>query len=191
MDFDFESDPLGRDEAGQPIFLRDIWPTTREVNSVIRKTITKQMFVKKYADVFKGDKNWQGIKVAGGQTYSWQGESTYVQNPPYFEGMGMAPSGVTDINEARILAVFGDSITTDHISPAGSIKKTSPAGEYLVGHGVDPLDFNSYGARRGNQGYFFEPTVITDLPDDSKLMTEEPFGPIAPIGMSRAAPISM
>ncbi len=150
MRIDLAKEPLGQDKKGKDVFLKDIWPTSQEIADIQLKNVTNKLFASRYADVFKGDKNWQGIKVTGGQTYAWQGESTYVQNPPYFEGMGMSPSGVTDINEARILAVFGDSITTDHISPAGSIKKTSPAGEYLVGHGVDPLDFNSYGARRGN-----------------------------------------
>ena len=137
MRIDLINEPIGQDKKGQDVFLKDIWPTSQEIADIQLKNVTNKLFASRYADVFKGDKNWQG-------------ESTYVQNPPYFEGMSMTPSGVTDINEARILAVFGDSITTDHISPAGSIKKTSPAGEYLVGHGVDPLDFNSYGARRGN-----------------------------------------
>jgi len=150
MRMDLAKEPLGQAKDGSDVFLKDIWPTSQEIADIQRESVTNKLFASRYADVFKGDKNWQGIKVKGGQTYAWQGESTYVQNPPYFEGMGMTPSGVTDINEARILAVFADSITTDHISPAGSIKKTSPAGTYLVEHGVDPLDFNSYGARRGN-----------------------------------------
>jgi aconitate hydratase len=150
MRIDLAKEPLGQGKDGKDVFLKDVWPTSQEIADIQNKTVTNKLFASRYADVFKGDKNWQGIKVKGGQTYDWQGSSTYVQNPPYFEGMDMTPTGVTDINEARILAVFGDSITTDHISPAGSIKKTSPAGEYLVGHGVDPLDFNSYGARRGN-----------------------------------------
>jgi aconitate hydratase len=150
MRIDLINEPLGQDKKGKDVFLKDIWPTSKEIADLQRKTVTQKLFASRYADVFKGDKNWQGIKVAGGQTYSWQGDSTYVQNPPYFEGMSMTPSAVTDINEARILAVFGDSITTDHISPAGSIKASSPAGKYLVEHGVNPLDFNSYGARRGN-----------------------------------------
>ncbi|HEY4029586.1 MAG TPA: aconitate hydratase AcnA [Caulobacteraceae bacterium] len=150
MRMDLATSPVGQDKNGNDVFLKDLWPTSQEIADIQRENVTNKLFASRYADVFKGDKNWQGIKVKGGQTYSWQGESTYVQNPPYFEGMGMTPTGVTDINEARILAVFGDSITTDHISPAGSIKKTSPAGTYLVEHGVDPLDFNSYGARRGN-----------------------------------------
>jgi aconitate hydratase len=150
MRIDIATTPLGQGKNGKDVFLKDIWPTSQEIADLQRKTVTNKLFATRYADVFKGDKNWQGIKVKGGQTYEWQGDSTYVQNPPYFDGMSMTPAGVTDINEARILAVFGDSITTDHISPAGSIKQTSPAGKYLIEHGVDPLDFNSYGARRGN-----------------------------------------
>ena len=150
MRIDLVNQPLGKDKKGNDVFLKDIWPTSAEIAAIQRKTVTNKLFASRYADVFKGDKNWQGIKIKGGQTYAWQGDSTYVQNPPYFEGMSMTPSPVTDINEARILAVFGDSITTDHISPAGSIKASSPAGKYLVEHGVNPLDFNSYGARRGN-----------------------------------------
>jgi aconitate hydratase len=150
MRIDLINQPLGQGHDGQDVFLKDIWPTSAEIAELQRVNVTNALFATRYADVFKGDSNWQGIAVKGGQTYEWQGDSTYVQNPPYFEGMGMTPAGVTDINEARVLAVFGDSITTDHISPAGSIKKTSPAGQYLIAHGVDPLDFNSYGARRGN-----------------------------------------
>jgi aconitate hydratase len=150
MLLDLTTEPLGKGKDGEDVFLKDIWPTSAEIAEIQRATVTNALFAKRYADVFKGDKNWQGIKIKGGQTYDWQGDSTYVQNPPYFEGISMSPGVVTDIVEARILGVFGDSITTDHISPAGSIKKTSPAGQYLVAHGVDPLDFNSYGARRGN-----------------------------------------
>jgi len=150
MRIDVAKDSLGKDAKGKDVFLKDIWPTSAEIAAIQRKTVTNELFAKRYKDVFKGDKNWQGIKVAGGQTYAWDGKSTYVQNPPYFEGMTMEPARVVDIVEARVLGVFGDSITTDHISPAGSIKKTSPAGEYLTAHGVDALDFNSYGARRGN-----------------------------------------
>jgi aconitate hydratase len=150
MMLDITRDALGEDSKGEPVFLRDIWPTNEEVAALQRKVVTNEMFSKRYADVFKGDKNWQGIKVAGGQTYAWDSESTYVQNPPYFAGMTMTPKPVTDVQGAAILGIFGDSITTDHISPAGSIRKTSPAGQYLIDHGVDVADFNSYGARRGN-----------------------------------------
>jgi aconitate hydratase len=147
---DLSTQPLGTDKKGNPVFLRDIWPTNEEVAAVQRKVVTNSLFAKRYSDVFTGDKHWQGIKVAGGQTYAWEPTSTYVQNPPYFEGMSMTPRPIGDIVEARVLGIFGDSITTDHISPAGNIRKTSPAGQYLSEHGVDPLDFNSYGARRGN-----------------------------------------
>ncbi|MBC7667840.1 MAG: aconitate hydratase AcnA, partial [Gemmatimonadaceae bacterium] len=150
MKIDLTTQPLGQDKKGNDVFLKDIWPTNEEIATVQRKAVTEKMFATRYADVFKGDKNWQGIKISGGQTYAWEGDSTYVQNPPYFPNISMTPTPVVDIVEARVLAVFGDSITTDHISPAGSIKKTSPAGEYLIAHGVDALDFNGYGARRGN-----------------------------------------
>jgi len=147
---DLANDPLGEGKDGKPVYLRDIWPTSAEVSALQRKHVTNKMFATRYADVFKGDKNWQGIKVKGGQTYDWDMGSTYVQNPPYFRDMQMEPSAVTDIVEARVLAVFGDSITTDHISPAGSIKTTSPAGQYLIERQVPPSEFNGYGARRGN-----------------------------------------
>ncbi len=150
MRLDVAHQPLGEGSDGKPVFLKDIWPTSAEIATIQRKVVTNDLFAKRYKDVFKGDKHWQGIKVAGGQTYAWDSDSTYVQNPPYFEGMTMDPPRITDIVEARVLGVFGDSITTDHISPAGSIKKSSPAGEYLTAHGVDALDFNSYGSRRGN-----------------------------------------
>jgi len=147
---DLANDPLGEGKDGKPVYLRDIWPTSAEVAALQRKHVTNKMFATRYADVFKGDKNWQGIKVKGGQTYDWDMGSTYVQNPPYFRDMKMEPTPVTDIVEARVLAVFGDSITTDHISPAGSIKTTSPAGQYLIERQVPPSEFNGYGARRGN-----------------------------------------
>ena len=150
MRIDISKDPIGKDKKGKDVFLKDVWPTSAEIAAIQKKSVTPAMFAKRYADVFKGDKHWQGIKVEGGQTYAWDDSSTYVQNPPYFEGMSMEPAPVADIVEARVLAIFGDSITTDHISPAGSIKKASPAGQYLTDHGVEALDFNSYGARRGN-----------------------------------------
>src|SRR5262252_4823463 len=147
---DLVKQPLGFDKKGKKVFLKDIWPTSREINSVIRKTITKQIFTKKYADVFKGDSLWRKISVKGGLTYAWDKKSTYVQNPPYFVGMGRHPSPLNDIVDARVLALLLDSITTDHISPAGSIKLESPAGKYLIDHKVKPVDFNQYGTRRGN-----------------------------------------
>ncbi|MFN3583461.1 aconitate hydratase AcnA [Phenylobacterium sp.] len=150
MLIDLANDPLGEGKDGKPVYLKDIWPTTAEIAALQRKHVTNKMFATRYADVFKGDKHWQAIKVAGGQTYTWDIGSTYVQNPPYFQGMSMEPAPVTDIVEARVLGVFGDSITTDHISPAGSIKATSPAGVYLRERQVPQSEFNSYGARRGN-----------------------------------------
>jgi aconitate hydratase len=150
MRIDISKDPIGKDKKGKDVFLKDIWPTSQEIADIQKKSVTPKMFAKRYADVFKGDKHWQAISVEGGQTYDWDSASTYVQNPPYFDGMSMEAAPVKDVVEARILGIFGDSITTDHISPAGSIKAASPAGKYLIDHGVEPLDFNSYGARRGN-----------------------------------------
>ena len=150
MRIDLATQPLGQDKKGKDVFLKDIWPTSKDIADLQRKSVTSEMFAKRYGDVFKGDKHWQAIKVEGGQTYAWDIGSTYVKNPPYFEGMSMTPSAVKDIIEARVLGVFGDSITTDHISPAGSIKKASPAGEYLLERQVRFEDFNGYGSRRGN-----------------------------------------
>uniref|UniRef100_UPI0039830A70 aconitate hydratase AcnA n=1 Tax=Phenylobacterium sp. TaxID=1871053 RepID=UPI0039830A70 len=150
MQIDVATASLGDGKDGKPVYLKDIWPTSAEVAALQRKHVTNKMFATRYADVFKGDKAWQGIKVAGGQTYAWDTGSTYVQNPPYFQDMQMEPKAVTDIVEARVLGVFGDSITTDHISPAGSIKATSPAGVYLRERQVPTTEFNQYGARRGN-----------------------------------------
>ncbi|HEY4407117.1 MAG TPA: aconitate hydratase AcnA [Xanthobacteraceae bacterium] len=150
MQVDLNRAPLGIDKAGKKVFLKDIWPSNREIATFVRKNITKQMFTRKYADVFKGDALWRKISVKGALTYAWDSKSTYVQNPPYFVGMGRSPAAVTDIVDARVLGLFLDSITTDHISPAGSIKLDSPAGKYLVAHKVKPLDFNQYGTRRGN-----------------------------------------
>jgi aconitate hydratase len=150
MGIDLTHDPLGSGKDGEPVYLRDIWPTAKEIADVQRKAVSSDMFAKRYGDVFKGDKAWRDIKVAGGKTYGWDVGSTYVQNPPYFEGMTMTPEPVSDIVEARILAIFGDSITTDHISPAGSIRAASPAGRYLMERQIGQGEFNSYGSRRGN-----------------------------------------
>ncbi|MBL8549734.1 MAG: aconitate hydratase AcnA [Hyphomonadaceae bacterium] len=147
---DLEKDPLGTDKAGKPVYLKDIWPTNDEITALVRANVTPEMFAKRYGDVFNGDALWRAISVSGGRTYKWDADSTYVRNPPYFEGMRPKADPPGDIASARVLALFGDSITTDHISPAGSIKKASPAGQYLVSHKVDQADFNSYGARRGN-----------------------------------------
>ncbi|KKC35110.1 aconitate hydratase [Devosia epidermidihirudinis] len=150
MKIDITKDAIGTSKDGKPVYLKDIWPTNHEVAEIVRKHVTKEMFQGRYSDVFKGDTNWQGIAVDGGETYRWNSSSTYVQNPPYFEGLTMEPKPVTNIEKAKVLALFLDSITTDHISPAGSFKATTPAGKYLEEHQVAPRDFNSYGARRGN-----------------------------------------
>ena len=150
MNVDVAREPLGVDQKGKKVFLKDIWPSNKEIGDFVAKNITKQIFTKKYADVFKGDSNWRKISVKGGMTYDWDKKSTYVQNPPYFVGMGRHPKPLEDIVDARVLALLLDSITTDHISPAGSIKVDLPAGKYLVGHKVKPADFNQYGTRRGN-----------------------------------------
>lgn len=147
---DLTKEPIGTGKDGKPVYLRDIWPTTKEINAFIKKFVTSKIFKAKYADVFKGDTNWRKIKTTPSETYRWNMSSTYVQNPPYFEGMTQEPEPVTDIVDARVLALFGDKITTDHISPAGSIRLTSPAGKYLSEHQVRQADFNQYGTRRGN-----------------------------------------
>ena len=150
MDFDFDADPLGRTQDGHPIFLRDIWPSPEQVQATIDASIDRKMFEDDYADVFSGDERWRGLDTPEGNVFSWDPQSTYVRKPPYFEGMGATPEPVTDITGARVLAKLGNSVTTDHISPAGSIKPDSPAGVYLAEHGVERRDFNSYGSRRGN-----------------------------------------
>ncbi len=150
VDKDLTKEPLGMGKDGKPVFLRDIWPTSAEIQSFIRKNVTRSIFKAKYASVFEGDTNWKKVKAPVGETYRWEMGSTYVQNPPYFAGMTMTPKPVTDIESARILALFGDKITTDHISPAGSIKVASPAGQWLTERQVSPADFNQYGTRRGN-----------------------------------------
>ena len=147
---DLTAEPLGTDKKGRPVYLKDIWPTNKEIEKFVRKNITAKMFKSRYADVFKGDKNWRGVPVAKGETYNWDNKSTYVQNPPYFAGITPTPKAVTNVTSARVLGLFGDKITTDHISPAGAIKAASPAGKYLTDNGVAPLDFNQYGTRRGN-----------------------------------------
>jgi aconitate hydratase len=150
IDHDFEKDPLGRGKAGEPVYLKDIWPTQQEVSETITASIDSGIFLKEYATVTDGDQNWQQLKFPTGDVYQWEAESTYIRKAPYFEGMPVTPAAVEDIHDARVLAVLGDSVTTDHISPAGSIKLNGPAGKYLTDHGVKPADFNSYGSRRGN-----------------------------------------
>jgi aconitate hydratase len=150
MDFDFESEPLGKDEQGNEVFLKDIWPSQKDISDTIASAINTEMFVKNYADVFKGDDRWRNLPTPSGNTFEWDDNSTYVRKPPYFDGMPAEPEPVTDITGARVLALLGDSVTTDHISPAGSIKPGTPAAEYLEEHGVEKKDYNSYGSRRGN-----------------------------------------
>ena len=150
MDHDFETDPLGTDPHGEPVFLRDVWPSPADIQAVVSSAISAEMFTKDYADVFAGDSRWQSLPTPTGSTFEWDPDSTYVRKPPYFDDMRIDPDPVTDIAGARVLAVLGDSVTTDHISPAGAIKPDSPAGQYLIEHGVQRKDFNSYGSRRGN-----------------------------------------
>jgi aconitate hydratase len=150
MDHDFDSDPLGQDSEGNDVFLKDIWPSPHDVDHVVAQSVSQEMFTNDYADVFAGDDRWRELPTPSGDTFDWDADSTYVRKPPYFEGMRAEPAELTDISGARVLALLGDSVTTDHISPAGSIKADSPAGRYLSEHGIDKKDFNSYGSRRGN-----------------------------------------
>ena len=146
----FDTDPLGTDGAGNPVYLKDIWPTQAEVAAAIEKGVSSEIFRKEYATVAEGDASWQGLSFPTGDVYQWEPDSTYIRQAPYFDGITSKPAAVTDIVGARVLAVLGDSVTTDHISPAGNIKANGPAGKYLAAHGVKPTDFNSYGSRRGN-----------------------------------------
>jgi aconitate hydratase len=164
VDLDLTKDAIGKDAGGRDVHLRDIWPTSKEIQQIIGRTVSAEMFAKTYADVFRGDERWRGIQVPDSETYAWEDDSTYIQNPPYFDGMGRRPPGLPAVRGARCLALFGDSITTDHISPAGAIRKDSPAGLYLQANGVKPADFNSYGSRRGNhevmmRGTFANPRI--------------------------------
>jgi aconitate hydratase A / 2-methylisocitrate dehydratase len=150
IDTDLRKDALGKDREGKPVYLADIWPSQREIEETMQRSISSEMFAKSYGEVFQGDERWRGLAVPKGETYAWDADSTYIQRAPYFDDMDVKPAPVEEIKKARVLAVLGDSVTTDHISPAGSIKKDSPAGKYLQEHGVKPADFNSYGSRRGN-----------------------------------------
>ncbi len=150
MDLDLDREPLGTGTDGQPVYLADIWPSPDEVASVVQNAVAAEMFTRDYADVFAGDDNWRGLSVPAGDTFEWDEASTYVRRPPYFDGMPASPEPVADIHGAKVLAKLGDSVTTDHISPAGAIKATGPAGLYLTEHGIGRADFNSYGSRRGN-----------------------------------------
>ena len=150
IDIDLRKDAIANDKQGKPVYLSDIWPSRSEVDEAVRKSISADMFRRSYGEVYHGDERWRGLPVPKGETYAWDKDSTYIRRAPYFDGMTLKPAAVEDIRNARVLAVLGDSVTTDHISPAGSIKKDSPAGKYLIEHGVKPADFNSYGSRRGN-----------------------------------------
>ena len=150
MDFDFENEALGQDTEGNDVFLKDIWPDPTEVQQIIDASIDTEMFTSQYATIFDGDERWQSLETPSGSTFEWDEKSTYVRKPPYFEGMTMQPDPVSDISGARVLLKLGDSVTTDHISPAGSFKSDTPAGRYLLENGVQRKDFNSYGSRRGN-----------------------------------------
>ena len=149
MDIDLLEDPLGEDSDGEPVYLRDLWPSSDEIKDTVAEAVRSDMFTKSYSDVFAGDERWQGLETPDGDRYTWP-DSTYVRRPSFFEGMAPEPKPVEPIEGARVLAVLGDSVTTDHISPAGAIKKASPAGEWLIENGVEVRDFNSYGSRRGN-----------------------------------------
>ncbi|MBX7451252.1 aconitate hydratase AcnA [Mycolicibacterium sp. 3033] len=171
MDFDFEADPLGQDSDGNDVFLKDIWPSPKDISDTIASAINQEMFTKNYADVFKGDERWRNLPTPEGKTFEWDSDSTYVRKPPYFDGMPAEPEPVSDIKGARVLALLGDSVTTDHISPAGSIKKGTPAAQYLEANGVEQKDFNSYGSRRGNhevmiRGTFANIRLRNQLLDD-------------------------
>ncbi|WP_295048091.1 aconitate hydratase AcnA, partial [uncultured Paracoccus sp.] len=150
LNIDLTRDPIGQTPDGKDVFLKDIWPTNKEIADLVHSTVTREAFQSKYADVFKGDEKWQGVEVTDSETYDWPPTSTYIQNPPYFRGMSKDAGVISDIEGARVLAILGDMITTDHISPAGSFKPTTPAGKYLTERQVAPRDFNSYGSRRGN-----------------------------------------
>ncbi len=150
MDINLATDPIAQTPDGKDVYLKDIWPTTQEVAEMVEQTVTREAFLTKYADVFKGDEKWQGVETTEQQTYDWPAASTYVQNPPYFQGMTMETKQIENVEGAKVLALLGDMITTDHISPAGSFKETTPAGKYLLERQVSPREFNSYGSRRGN-----------------------------------------
>ncbi|MBJ7325173.1 MAG: aconitate hydratase, partial [Rhodococcus sp.] len=171
MDFDFETDALGNDHEGNPVYLKDIWPSSQEIEDTIKSSISRDMFSKSYETIFAGDSRWQNLSTPEGDTFEWDPNSTYVRKPPYFDGMTMDPAPVEDIKGARVLALLGDSVTTDHISPAGPIKAGTPAAQYLDSHGVERKDYNSLGSRRGNhevmiRGTFANIRLKNQLLDD-------------------------
>jgi aconitate hydratase len=172
IDIDLRKDPIGKGRDGEPVYLADIWPSQREIEEAMQQSISSEMFTKSYGEVFQGDERWRGLSVPKGQTYAWDEDSTYIRRAPYFDDMDVKPAPVAEIKKARVLAVLGDSVTTDHISPAGSIKKDSPAGKYLQEHGVKPADFNSYGSRRGNHEVMVRGT-FANVRLRNKLVTTE------------------
>ena len=171
MDIDIAKDPIAQTADGKDVYLKDLWPSTEEIAELVEKTVTREAFQEKYAAVFTGDDKWRSVKTSTGETYDWPPASTYVQNPPYFQGMSKTPGKISNLENAKVLAVLGDMVTTDHISPAGSFKETTPAGQYLTDHGVPPREFNSYGARRGNhevmmRGTFANIRIKNEMLDD-------------------------
>jgi aconitate hydratase len=189
MDIDLVNEPLGTDSGGSPVFLADIWPSPGEVADVVASAVAAEMFTRDYADVFTGDDQWRALQIPSEDTFEWSSDSTYVKRPPYFDGMALSPDPVRDIHGARVLAKLGDSVTTDHISPAGAIKTSSPAGEYLVSHGVERRDFNSYGSRRGNhevmiRGTFANIRLRNQLAPGTEGGVTVWFGPDGPQQMS-------
>lgn len=175
IDIDLRKDPVGKDREGQPVYLADLWPSQREVEQTMEKSITSDMFRKSYGEVYLGDERWRSLPVPTGETYVWEKDSTYIRQAPYFDGMKVKAAAIEDILGARVLAVLGDSVTTDHISPAGSIKKDGPAGQYLVAHGVQPADFNSYGSRRGNHEVMVRGTFANTRLRNKMVTTEGGF----------------
>ncbi len=183
IDIDLRKDPVGKSKDGKPVYLADIWPSQQEVEHAMASAITSEMFRKSYAEVYSGDERWRGLPVPKGETYAWGKDSTYIRQAPYFDDMTLKPSAVADIKGARVLAVLGDSVTTDHISPAGSIKKDGPAGQYLIAHGVQPADFNSYGSRRGNHEVMVRGTFANVRLRNKMVNTEGGFARHLPDGV--------
>ena len=175
IDIDLRKDPVGKNREGQPVYLADLWPSQREVEQTMEKSITSEMFRKSYGEVYLGDERWRSLPVPTGETYVWEKDSTYIRQAPYFDGMKVKAAAIEDILGARVLAVLGDSVTTDHISPAGSIKKDGPAGKYLIAHGVQPADFNSYGSRRGNHEVMVRGTFANTRLRNKMVTTEGGF----------------
>ncbi|WP_417699201.1 aconitate hydratase AcnA [Pseudophaeobacter sp.] len=173
MDIDLTSEPIAKGQDGQDVYLKDIWPSTKEIADLVETTVTRQAFEEKYAEVFTGDEKWQAVETTEAETYDWPPQSTYIQNPPYFQGMGQEPGTIENINNAKVLAILGDMVTTDHISPAGSFATTTPAGRYLLEHGVQPREFNSYGSRRGNHEVMMRGTFANIRIKNEMLTTKD------------------